>query len=262
MRADVKQLLDLQVARFNTQSFIAADPISIPHRFSKKQDIEIAAFWTAMLAWGQRKTILKSATTLLSLMDFAPHDFIVNHRESDRKKLLSFVHRTFQPVDTLYFLEFLQQFYQQNSSLEQAFLPFISHSSEHIGAALSGFHTLFFSLPNAPERTRKHIATPVRGSTCKRLNMFLRWMVRKDTNGVDFGIWNGIDASQLLIPLDVHVDRVARRIGLIKRSKTDWQTVLELTEVLRSFDSQDPVKYDYALFGMGVIGANELYRFG
>jgi len=255
--ADVKRLLDTQVARFNIPSFIPDDPISIPHRFSQKQDIEIAAFWTAMLSWGQRKTILKNADFLLSLMDFAPYDFILNHRESDRKKFLSFVHRTFQPLDALYFLEFFQWFYQRESSLEQAFLPFISHPREDVGAALAGFHSLFFSLPTAPSRTTKHVATPVRGSTCKRLNMFLRWMVRKDAHGVDFGIWNGITPAQLLIPLDVHVDRVARRLGLIQRNQTDWHTVLELTAALRAFDPQDPVKYDYALFGMGVVGTKE-----
>ena len=253
MNKNMKEYLDECVSRFNVSGFIENDPILVPHRFSKRQDIEIMAFWVAILAWGQRKSIINSALTLAELMDNSPHDFIVNHLETDRKRFLNFRHRTFQATDTLYFLEFLQQYYHKNDSLETAFSCFLEAGDLHTEKALVGFHQLFFSLPEVPERTRKHIATPERKSTCKRLNMFLRWMVRKDDKGVDFGIWQNISPAQLLIPLDVHVERVARNLGLIERKQSDWQTVLELSEKLRSFDSLDPVKYDYALFGLGVM---------
>jgi uncharacterized protein (TIGR02757 family) len=249
---DLKHFLEDCVARYNVSDFIEHDPIGIPHRFDKLQDIEIMGFWVSILAWGQRKSIINSALRLTELMDNAPHDFILNHQERDRKYFLDFKHRTFQTIDTLYFLEFFQQYYQQNESLETAFAQWISPSDIHVEKALIGFHNQFFSLENAPQRTRKHIATPERKSTCKRLNMFLRWMVRDDGKGVDFGLWKNIKPAQLLMPLDVHVERHARHFGLIKREKTDWLTVLELTENLRQFDSEDPVKYDFALFGLGV----------
>lgn len=254
LHEDLYQLLEAAVEQYNHPDFIESDPISIPHQFSLKQDREIMGFWTAMLAWGQRKTIINNANKLVELMDGAPYDFILNHQEEDRRVFLDFKHRTFQATDTLYFLEFFQQYYRQHDSLEDAFARQLSPTSVHTESSLAGFQALFFDLPNAPERTRKHIPTPLRGSTCKRLNMFLRWMVRKDNKGVDFGIWERISPSQLLIPLDVHVDRVARNLGLLERKQTDWQAVLELSEVLRSFDPMDPVKYDFALFGMGVLG--------
>lgn len=247
-------LLESQYQRFNKPAYIDDDPISIPHRFTKKQDIEITAFWTAMLAWGRRSSIINSGMKLLELMDNAPFDFIINHTENDKARFVNFKHRTFQPLDAYYFLEFLQWYYQNNESLETAFSRYLSKGDEHVGPALSGFHQLFFSLPHAPKRTQKHIATPDRNSACKRLNMFLRWMVRKDDRGVDFGIWQEIEPAQLLIPLDVHVDRVARSLGLITRKQTDWKAVLELTRNLRAFDPVDPGKYDYALFCMGLEG--------
>lgn len=253
MPDDIKRLLEQCVNRYNQPAFIPDDPISIPHRFSCLQDIEITGFWAAMLAWGQRKTIINNATELIRLMDGAPYDFIMNHEEKDRARFLSFKHRTFQATDALYFLEFFQQYYRQHDSLEDAFARSLRPSDPHVGPALTGFHELFFSLPFAPERTRKHIATPARKSACKRLNMFLRWMVRRDDKGVDFGLWRRIRPAQLLMPLDVHVDRVARRLGLLERKQVDWQTVLELTDRLRAFDSEDPVKYDFALFGLGVL---------
>lgn len=253
MKNNLKSILDEYVEQFNHSCFIENDPISIPYAFTKKQDIEITAFWTSMLAWGQRKTIINKAKELFERMDNAPFDFIKNHKEKDRKRFLDFKHRTFQATDTLYFLEFLQWFYQSHDSLEEAFLKNMSDGDAHIGKALEGFHQLFFSLPDAPQRTRKHISTPVRKSACKRLNMFLRWMVRQDDKGVDFGIWEKIKPAQLLMPLDVHVDRVARKFNLIERKQTDWLTVLELTEKLREFDKNDPVKYDFALFGLGVL---------
>ncbi|WP_264792874.1 TIGR02757 family protein [Aureispira anguillae] len=249
----LKELLEEKVQEFNQTSFISNDPISLPHQFTQLQDIEIIGFWVAMLAWGRRTMIINSGKKLIELMDGAPHDFIVNHQEKDRARFLSFKHRTFQPLDTLYFLEFLQAYYQKNTSLELAFSQHINAEDETIEKALIGFHDLFFSLPDAPHRTRKHIATPKRKSTCKRLCMFLRWMVRKDNKGVDFGLWNHISPSQLLMPLDVHVDRIGRRYGLIQRKQTDWKTVLELTNNLRQFDPLDPVKFDFALFGIGVL---------
>ena len=238
------------VDRYNRPDFISTDPISIPHSFSLLQDREIIGFWVAMLAWGQRVTIIKKAKELVELMDGAPYQFITQHQEKDREQFLSFVHRTFQATDTLYFLEFFQQYYQQHESLEYAFARHLQPEDETTEAALLGFHQDFFSLQDAPLRTRKHVATPERGSTCKRLNMFLRWMVRDDNAGVDFGMWKRIRPSQLLLPLDVHVDRVARKLDLIKRKQTDWKTVLELTAFCRKLDAQDPAKYDFALFGL------------
>lgn len=255
---DLKSYLDSCVEKFNTPKFIEKDPISIPHQFSKLQDIEIMGFWVAMLAWGQRVTIINKANELIQLMDGAPHDFILNHEEKDREALLSFKHRTFQATDTLYFLEFFQNFYKKNNSLEDAFAQHLDSKNENVELALKGFHELFFSLPDAPHRTRKHVSTPIRNSSCKRLNMFLRWMVRQDDKGVDFGLWKKIKPAQLLMPLDVHVDRVARRLDLLKRKQTDWKSVIELTNNLRAFDPTDPVKYDFALFGVGVLEKDEM----
>ena len=253
-QTDLKIFLDDCVRKYNQPNFIENDPIGVPHRFTKKQDIEISAFWTAMLAWGQRKTIINKATELFNLMDNAPLDFVLNHQEHDRKRFLGFVHRTFQATDTLYFLEFFQWFYQNHNSLEEAFLIGMKSDDAHVGNGLAGFRESFFSLPDAPQRTRKHMPSPATKSTCKRLNMFLRWMVRSDDRGVDFGLWKNIRPAQLLVPLDVHVERHARRFGLLTRPQTDWMAVLELTERLREFDPEDPVKYDFALFGLGAVG--------
>ena len=253
----LKKLLDEKVAEYNCKDFIKDDPIALPKRFSKNQDIEIIGFWTAMLSWGRRVQIIKSGEKLLDLMGNAPHDFILNHKETDRKAFLDFKHRTFQSDDCIYFLDWLQWYYRNNNSLEDAFSNHLKKEDIHVGPALVGFHNLFFSLPDAPNRTKKHIATPERKSSCKRLNMFLRWMVRKDDKGVDFGIWSKIKTSQLLIPLDVHVERIARNLGLLQREQRDWQAVLELTENLRKFDKKDPVKYDFALFGIGVLEQND-----
>ena len=254
---DLQEYLDEQVELYNKPSFIEADPISIPHQFSKKQDIEIIGLWVAILAWGQRKTIINSGNRLVELMGGSPHDFILNHKEKDRERFLDFKHRTFQATDTLWFLEFFQQYYRKNDSLENAFSRHLSPDDETVENALRGFHDLFFEDENAPHRTRKHIATPARKSACKRINMYLRWMVRQDKKGVDFGLWKAIKPSQLLMPLDVHVDRVARKFGLLERKQTDWLSVLELTENLRQFDAEDPVKYDFALFGAGVLEGKE-----
>lgn len=246
----IRTRLEAAADLYNRPDFIADDPISIPHRFSRLQDREITGFWTAMLAWGQRKTIIQSANRLFDLMDNAPYDFILHHEEKDRERFAAFCHRTFQPDDALYFLEFFQQYYRKNDSLEQAFARHLAPDDVHTERALAGFHRDFFDHPYAPARTRKHVATPERHSTCKRLNMFLRWMVRRDDRGVDFGVWRQIRPDQLLIPFDVHVERVARRLGLVTRPQSDWKTVLELTERLRAFDAADPVRFDFALFGL------------
>lgn len=251
----VADLLAEKYLQYNQPNFIPNDPISIPHLFTKKEDIEIMGFWASILAWGQRKTIINKCKELITLMDGSPHDFILNHQDSDLKAFLSFKHRTFNATDTLYFIAWFREFYQKHESLEEAFLVGKQSTEEsNIKNNLIGFHDFFFSLEDYPERTRKHIATPLRNSSCKRLNMFLRWMVRKDNHGVDFGIWNQIEMSKLICPCDVHVERVARKLGLIERPKPDWQMAVELTENLKLLDANDPVKYDFALFGLGVEG--------
>jgi uncharacterized protein (TIGR02757 family) len=249
----LKDFLDRKVEEYNQPSFIEHDPISIPHLFSKKQDIEIAAFFASIFAWGNRTIIINKSKSLLRLMENVPYDFIMNHKETDLKTFLQFKHRTFNPTDLLYFISFLKHHYQQSKTLESAFTKWMQPKDETIQKALAGFHDYFFSLQDAPLRTKKHIATPNRNSTCKRLNMFLRWMVRKDKCGVDFGIWNKISPAQLICPIDVHVGRVAHRFRLIKRKQIDWQTALQLTSQLKKFDPEDPVRYDFALFGLGVV---------
>lgn len=248
----LQAFLDLKYNQYNNPDFIGPDPVSIPHQYTTLQDIEITGFWAAVLAWGQRKTIINKCNELFALMDHAPYDFVLNHSENDLKKLLNFKHRTFNTTDTLYFIEFFKWFYSEYDSLEEAFTMSMNDQDTTIENGLAGFHNLFFSLPDCPQRTKKHIATPVRNSACKRINMFLRWMVRQDEQGVDFGLWKQIKPSQLICPCDLHVDRVARKLGLITRKQTDWQTALELTENLRKFDPKDPVKYDFALFGLGI----------
>ena len=208
--------------------------------------------WAAVLAWGQRKTIINKCIELISLMDGAPYDFIKNHQENDLKRFLHFKHRTFNATDTLYFLAFFQDYYTRYTSLEDAFVQGMQPGDTTVEQGLIGFRNLFFSLEFAPSRTRKHISSPAANSACKRLNMFLRWMVRKDNHGVDFGIWQQIKLAQLVCPCDVHVDRVARKLNLITRKQTDWLTALELTANLRMLDAEDPVKYDFALFGLGI----------
>jgi len=246
----LKSFLDSKVAQYNRPEFIENDPVSIPHLFRKKQDIEIMGFWAATLAWGQRITIINKCKELISLMDGAPYDFVMNHQDIDLKKLLKFRHRTFNDIDTLYFISFFRYHYSKYESLEDAFIP--NESVDKVERALNHFRSYFFSLPDHPHRTMKHVSSPSQKSTCKRLNMFLRWMVRKDDRGVDFGIWNKLKPADLICPCDLHVDRVARKLKLITRKQTDWQTALELTGRLREFDPADPVKYDFALFGLGI----------
>lgn len=255
MNPDVIDLLNTKADQYNRPSFIGKDPISIPHRFSDRHDIEIMGFWAAVLAWGQRPVILKKAAELIDLMDGAPYDFVRNHDERDLERFDTFKHRTFNRTDTGYFLHFFQDYYRQHDSLEDAFLPPNGGTqSDTVQPHLEAFHDRFCCLPDFPERTRKHIATPARNSSCKRLLMFLRWMVRQDTNGVDFGIWTRIRPDQLVIPIDVHVGRVARVLALLERPQTDWRAALDLTQTLRQLDPTDPVRYDFALFGLGVEG--------
>ncbi len=248
----IRDFLNAKVAQYNRPQFITNDPICIPHRFTKKQDIELMGFWAAVLAWGQRVTIINKCTELIKLMDDAPHDFVCNHQESDLKRFLHFKHRTFNATDTLYFIAFFKAWYSQHKSLEEAFSAKASTQENAVERALIQFRTTFFSLPDFPQRTQKHVSSPQSGSTCKRLNMYLRWMVRKDAAGVDFGIWNNIMPAQLICPLDVHVERVARKLGLITRKQTDWRTAIELTQSLKQLDAADPIKYDFALFGLGI----------
>lgn len=246
----LKPFLDKMVEKYNQIGFIENDPVSIPHRFSKKQDIEIAAFFAAILAWGQRKTIISKCRQLMDMMDDAPHDFILNHTAKNIRHMNVFKHRTFNTEDLHYFLAFLKHHYQQYDSLEDAFIP--ANFNGEMKAALAYFNSYFFSLTDYPQRTQKHIATPARKSACKRLNMYLRWMVRKDDNGVDFGLWTTLQPHQLICPIDVHVNRVANELGIICCKNADWQTAVELTNKLKVLDSEDPVKYDFALFGIGV----------
>ncbi len=247
---ELREFLDSKVALYNRPDFIEHDPVSIPHRFKKKQDIEIAGLFAAVLAWGQRITIINKTNDLLDRMGNAPHDFLLHHKLNDLKAFENFKHRTFNSTDALYFIEFLSQYYKRNKSLEDLFL--VSTECKTTEQGLIHFHTSFFSLEDYPLRTKKHISTPERKSACKRINMYLRWMVRQDNKGVDFGIWKRISPSQLICPIDLHVERVARKLKLIKSKSVNWKTALELTENLKRLDSADPVKYDFALFGLGI----------
>lgn len=257
---NLKIFLNKKVDLYNQLSFIKDDPISIPHSFTKKQDIEIAGFFAAIFAWGNRTTIINKSKELMQLMDYNPYAFCLNHSDNELKKLLAFKHRTFNATDLLYFIAFLKMHYSKHNSLETAFTKWMHKKDETIENGLKGFYHYFFSLPDIPERTRKHIASPEKNSSCKRLNMYLRWMVRKDDNAVDLGIWKNISPSQLICPVDVHVARVAKALNLLQRQSVDWQAALELTAVLRTLDKADPVKYDFALFGTGVMKNKTLIR--
>jgi len=251
---DLKRFLDSKVIEFNRPSFIEEDPICIPHRFTLKQDQEIAGFFAAIFAWGNRKIIIRKTTELMQRMDNAPYQFCLNHQDKDLKRLLGFKHRTFNETDLLYFVSFFHAHYTRFDSLEEAFLMELPHNAPFsMQTSLIHFYHYFFSLEHLPYRTRKHIATPEKNATCKRLNMFLRWMVRNDKNGVDLGIWKQIPVSELICPIDLHVARVARRLGLLDRKQTDWRAAVELTQKLKMLDPSDPAKYDFALFGLGVV---------
>lgn len=250
---NVIKFLNAKVDYYNSPNFITTDPICIPHQFSQKQDIEISGFFAAIFAWGNRTTIINKATELMQLMDAAPYQYCTQHQPSDLKKLLHFKHRTFTATDLLYFIQFFKHHYSLSDTLETAFTQGFTCKDKNIENALIGFYSYFFSLPNVPFRTIKHIATPIKKSTCKRLSMYLRWMVRHDDRAVDFGMWKNISPAQLVIPLDVHVARVARHFKLIQRTQNDWATAVALTDTLKKIDKHDPTKYDFALFSLGVI---------
>ena len=245
---ELKRWLDQKVKIYNQPSFIPNDPISIPHSFTRKQDIEIAGLFAAIFAWGNRTTIINKSNELMGKMKMQPYAFCVAHNDKQLKKLLHFKHRTFQSDDLFCFLYFLHQHYKKYDSLEFAFFPSRKMTVEE---GLNHFREYFFSFEHL-KRTEKHISSPLQKSACKRLNMYLRWLIRKDNNGVDFGIWKNIKPSALICPLDVHVSNVARQIGILNRKQKDWEAALELTENLKRFDKNDPVKYDFALFGAGV----------
>lgn len=246
----IKEFLDHQAVLFNRDEFIINDPISIPHSYIHKEDIEVSGFFAAMLSWGRRVTIITKSKELMKRMDNSPFEFVINANELELQKIDGFVHRTFQTDDCLYFIHALQQIYTLHGGLErvftQGYLP-----KQSIKEAIEYFNQLFFSYPHL-KRTRKHVSNPSNGSAAKRINMYLRWMVRNDNNGVDFGLWENINMSDLMCPLDLHTANVARHLGLLCRKANDWQSVVELTDVLRTFDPLDPIKYDFALFGSGV----------
>ncbi|HEX8515798.1 MAG TPA: TIGR02757 family protein [Bacteroidia bacterium] len=246
---EVKEFLDEKVAKYNRPFFIESDPISIPHRFTKKEDIEISGFLAATIAWGQRVTIINNANRLMNIMDESPYEFVRHSSEKDLKKLEGFVHRTFNGTDAVYFIRSLKNIYTNHNGLESAFRA--DESSGMLIHSIGNFRDIFFSLPG-PERVRKHVSDPSANSSAKRLCMYLRWMCRKDNKKVDFGLWK-LSPSNLMCPLDVHSGNVARKLGLLKRTQNDWKAVEELTAALRKMDPEDPVKYDIALFGLGVF---------
>jgi uncharacterized protein (TIGR02757 family) len=249
----LKFFFDKKIEEYNQMSFIKDDPISIPHCYTTRPDIEIAGLFAAVFAWGNRTIIINKSRELLKRMDNAPHQFVLHHSNADLKRLIGFKHRTFNDTDLLYFISFLHYHYKQHSSLEPAFYNSMNKNDEDTTNALNGFYRYFFSLEDVPSRTTKHIAAPLRNSTCKRLSMYLRWMVRRDNRGVDFGLWKKISPSQLVCPIDVHVARVAKRFDLLSRNQVDWLAAVELTTRLKELDPADPTKYDFALFGLGVI---------
>lgn len=248
--SELRDFLNQKVAQYNKPAFIASDPIQIPKQFSEKKDIEIAAFFTATIAWGNRAGIIKNAQNLIDRMGNAPYDFVMNASKSDLKSINGFVHRTFNDIDTHFFMRSLRNIYSKYDSLETLFMPLKNEMNLH--HSISRFREVFFEIPY-PQRTSKHVANPQKGSAAKRIHMFLRWMVRQDSNGVDFGIWRHIAPSKLSCPLDVHSGNVARKLGLIDRKQNDLKALMELDENLRKLDPIDPVKYDFALFGLGVF---------
>ncbi|MFZ4057817.1 MAG: TIGR02757 family protein [Ferruginibacter sp.] len=249
-QAALKEFLDYKVGLYNQSNFIEVDPIAIPHRYTLKQDIEIAGFLVATIAWGNRKAIVKNGHYLMELMGNAPHDFVRNHSAKELKQLKPFVHRTFNYEDLAFFIKSLKNIYTNHLSIENIFMQHVQTDS--LQPAIHHFKNTFFSIPH-PTRTTKHISDPFTGSAAKRINMYLRWMIRQDNCGVDFGIWKSISPSILSCPLDVHSGNVARKLGLLFRKQNDAKAVQELDAMLRSFDKNDPVKYDFALFGLGVF---------
>ncbi|MBD0776213.1 TIGR02757 family protein [Maribacter sp. ANRC-HE7] len=247
---ELKEFLDVKVEEYNQVQFLDSDPIQIPHAFSLKEDIEISGFLTATIAWGNRKSIINNAKRMMDLLDHSPYDFIMNHTPNDLERFDGFVHRTFNSRDLTYFIQSLRHIYQNHGGMEAVFAANVEANS--VQNAISGFKKVFFELPHE-QRTTKHISDPLKGSAAKRINMFLRWMVRDASTGVDFGLWTQIQPKQLSCPLDVHSGNVARKLGLLQRKQNDAKALMELDTALRKLDPSDPVKYDFALFGLGVF---------
>ncbi|SDR80805.1 TIGR02757 family protein [Winogradskyella sediminis] len=248
--SELKDFLDEKVNLYNNPKFIESDPIQIPHQFSKKEDIEIAGFLAATIAWGNRKSIIKNANRMVELLDHSPFEFIMQYQDADLEKLIPFVHRTFNGNDFVQFVKSLQHIYKTHNGLESVFSKYAEKDSLQI--SIHEFKKVFFEIPHL-ERTQKHVSDPFKNSAAKRINMYLRWMVRNDNNGVDFGIWSSLSPSQLSCPLDVHSGNIARQLGLLKRKQNDGKALSELDAALRNLDPKDPVKYDFALFGLGVF---------
>jgi len=246
----IKELLERKVFEYNRTEFIPEDPICIPHRFTRKEDVEISGFLVAVISWGQRRTIIQNGKKLMEMMDDSPYDFVIHSGEKELRRLNDFTHRTFNGTDCRFFLESLRNIYLHHGGLEKAFDP---APSGDVKEGIGKFRSAFLSIQHDP-RSDKHIADPFRGSSAKRINMFLRWMARKDDSGVDFGIWKKISPSRLYCPLDVHTGTTARKLGILSIQQDNWKAVEELTGFLRRLDPEDPVKYDYALFGMGLEG--------
>lgn len=249
-KSELKVFLDEKVVQYNHPRFIESDPIQIPHLFSKKEDIEISGFLTATIAWGNRKSIINNAHKMVQLLDQSPYDFVINHQESDLEKLSNFVHRTFNGLDFIQFIRGLNHIYKNHNGLEAVFSKHIKEQS--LQYSIHQFKAHFFEIEHL-QRTQKHVSDPLKNSAAKRINMYLRWMVRQDQNGVDFGVWKHISPSLLSCPLDVHSGNVARKLGLLKRKQNDGKALFELDNALRKLDPIDPVKYDFALFGLGVF---------
>jgi uncharacterized protein (TIGR02757 family) len=249
-KSELKDFLDEKVDLYNHPKFIESDPIQIPHQFSKKEDIEIAAFLTATISWGNRKSIINNANKMMKLLDHAPFEFVMKHQDSDLEKLSPFVHRTFNNRDFIQFIKSLQHIYKNHKGLEAVFAKHAEKTA--LQQSIHQFKTTFFEIEHL-ERTKKHVSDPLKNSAAKRINMFLRWMVRNDNNGVDFGIWKSLSPAQLSCPLDIHSGNVARKLDLLKRKQNDGKALGELDKALRRLDPNDPVKYDFALFGLGVF---------
>ncbi len=249
-KKELKEFLDSKVELYNNPKFIESDPIQIPHSFTKKEDIEIAGFLTATIAWGNRKSIINNSKYLMELLDNSPYDFVLDHKTSDLERLMPFVHRTFNGKDLIQFIISLKHIYANHNGLEAVFVKHAQANS--LQTSIHYFKRYFFEADHLA-RTQKHISDPLKNSAAKRINMFLRWMVRNDNAGVDFGIWKDLSPAQLSCPLDVHSGNVARKLGLLKRKQNDSKALLELDTALRELDPNDPVKYDFALFGLGVF---------
>ncbi|MBN4065776.1 TIGR02757 family protein [Candidatus Amoebophilus asiaticus] len=253
-RSELFEFLEEKHEQYNRPSFIDTDPISVPHQFTRKEDIEIAGFFTATIAWGQRPTIIKNAIKLMQWMDYSPYDFVMNCGENaDLRPFQKFIHRTFNGIDCIYFIRSLRNIYKNHGGISAIFTKEMNKTNQGVKESITAFRKIFFEINGHPARTKKHVSNPEANASAKRLNMYLRWMVRKDNRGVDFGLWEQINMTDLCMPLDVHTATVARKLGILKRKQNDWKAVEELTSKLREFDPADPVKYDFALFGLGIF---------